>query len=265
MAGIDAVTWLFVPGNTPHRFAKAAASGADAVIVDLEDAVRREDKPAARAETVRWLGSGGEAWVRVNAVGTGGFAEDVAAVTGAAGLLGVVVPKAENPESLAVMATQLDVPLLALIETAAGLHRVHEIAAARGVGRLAFGSLDMAADLRADDTHDAMLPARTTIVLASRVAGLPPPVDGASTVIHDAAGVEDLARRSRTLGFRGKLCVHPAQVAATARGLGHSADEVEWARNVLRAAEGSSGAVTGPDGRMIDKPVIDRARAILQL
>lgn len=252
-----AATWLFVPGNAPHRFDKAAAAGADAVIIDLEDAVRPEDKDTARAETLQWL-KHGKAWVRINAV------EDIDAIAGAAGLLGVIVPKAERPSSLATMATRLGAPVVALIETAVGLHRVHDIAATAGVARLAFGSLDLAADLRADDTHDAMLLARTTIVLASRVADLPPPIDGVSTVIHDADAVEESARRARSLGFRGKFCVHPAQLGPTARGLAPDEDEIAWARQVLAAVEGSAGAVTGPDGRMIDKPVLDRARAILQ-
>jgi citrate lyase subunit beta/citryl-CoA lyase len=264
MTGIDAATWLFVPGNAPHRFAKAVAAGADAVIIDLEDAVRPEDKVAARTETAQWLG-GGKAWVRVNAVDTIWFAGDVTAISGVDGLLGVVVPKAENPASLTALASQLETKVIALIESAVGLHRVHDIAAASGVARLAFGSLDLAADLQADDNHDAMLLARNMIVLASRVAGLPAPIDGVSTVIHDADVVEESARRSRGLGFRGKLCVHPAQIGPTARGLGHSEDEIAWAREVLHAAEGSAGAVTGPDGRMIDKPVIDQARAILHL
>ncbi|MFD2416447.1 HpcH/HpaI aldolase/citrate lyase family protein [Amycolatopsis pigmentata] len=265
MAGIDATTWLFVPGNAPHRFGKAAAAGAGAVIIDLEDAVRHEDKDMARAEALRWLTSGGKAWVRVNAVDTAWFAADIEAIAAAEGLLGVVLPKAENPSSLTALASRLrpGAGIVALIETAVGLHRVHDIAATPGLGRLAFGSLDFAADLRADDTHDAMLLARTTIVLASRVAGLPAPIDGVSTVIDDAEAVEKSARRSRSLGFRGKLCIHPAQLAPARRGLAHSEEEIAWARAVLDAAEGSAGAVTGPDGQMIDKPVLDRARAIL--
>lgn len=265
MAGVDATTWLFVPGNAPHRFGKAAAAGAGAVIIDLEDAVREEDKDAARAETLRWLTGGGQAWVRINAVGTPWFAGDIDAIAEAGGLFGVVVPKAEDPSSLATVASRLrpGAGVVALIETAVGLHRAHDIAATPGVARLAFGSLDLAADLRADHTHDAMLLARTTIVLASRVAGLPAPIDGVSTIIDDAGAVEEAARRSRSLGFRGKLCIHPAQIAPTLRGLAHSEDEIAWARAVLDAAEGSAGVVTGPDGRMIDKPVLDRARAIL--
>jgi citrate lyase subunit beta / citryl-CoA lyase len=245
---MDAATWLFVPGNAPHRFDKAAAAGADAVIIDLEDAVRPEDKETALAETLQWL-QRGRAWVRVNTV------DDVEALAGAAGLLGVVVPKAENPLSLGI-------PVVALIETALGLHRVHDIAPT--VDRLAFGSLDLAADLRADHTRDAMLLARNTIVLASRVAGLPAPIDGVTTVIHDADVVEESARYARSLGFGGRFCIHPAQLGPTARGLGPDEDEIAWARQVLQAAEGSAGAVTGPDGHMIDKPVLDRARAILQ-
>jgi citrate lyase subunit beta / citryl-CoA lyase len=255
MAGIDATTWLFVPGNAPHRFDKAAAAGADAVVIDLEDAVRPEDKDTALADTLRWL-TGGRAWVRV------GTARDVDAVAGAAGLLGVIVPKAEEPSSLASVAARLDVPVVALIETAVGLRRVYGIAAT--ADRLAFGSLDMAADLLADDSRDAMLLARDMIVLASRVAGLPPPIDGVTTVIHDAETVEESARYARSLGFRGRFCIHPAQLGPTARGLAPDEDEIAWARQVLGAAEGSAGAVTGPDGHLVDKPVVDRARAILQ-
>ncbi|WP_290058415.1 HpcH/HpaI aldolase/citrate lyase family protein [Amycolatopsis solani] len=258
-----AATWLFVSGNVSGRFAKAAAAGADAVVVDLEDAVRPEDKDAARAETRRWL-TGGEAWVRLNAVGTPWFDADVEAVAGATGLLGVLVPKAEDPAALAAVSARLGIAVVALVETAAGLHRVHDVATAPGVTRLAFGSLDLAADLGADDTAEAMLFARSTIVLASRVAGLPAPIDGVTTVVDDADAVTTAARYARSLGFRGKLCIHPAQIAPTARGLAPGADEIAWARAVLQAAEGSAGAVTGPDGRMIDKPVLDRARALLR-
>lgn len=265
MTSVDATTWLFVPGNAPHRFGKAAAAGADAVIIDLEDAVRQEDKDTARAETLRWLNGGGQAWVRVNAAGTVWFAADLEAIADAGGLLGVVVPKAEDPSSLAAVASRSrpGSGVVALIESALGVHRVHEIAATPGVSRLAFGSLDLAADLRADHTGDAMLLARTTIVLASRVAGLPAPIDGVSTAIDEPGAVEEEARRSRSLGFRGKLCIHPAQIVPVRRGLAHGEEEIAWARAVLDAAEGSAGAVTGPDGQMIDKPVIDRARAIL--
>lgn len=257
-------TWLFVPGNVPRRFAKAAAAGADAVVIDLEDAVRPEDKDTARAETLRWLSEGGQAWVRLNAAGTPWCDADVDAVAGASGLLGVLVPKAEDPAALAAVSARLGTAVVALVETAAGLHRVHDVATTPGVTRLAFGSLDLAADLGADDTAEAMLFARSTIVLASRVAGLPSPIDGVTTVIDDADAVTTAARHARSLGFRGKLCIHPAQIAPAARGLASSADEIAWARAVLQAAEGSAGAVTGPDGRMIDKPVLERARALLR-
>ncbi|WP_372671147.1 HpcH/HpaI aldolase/citrate lyase family protein [Amycolatopsis kentuckyensis] len=256
-----AATWLFVPGNVPGRFAKAAAAGADAVVIDLEDAVRPEDKDTARVETRRWL-TGGEAWVRLNAAGTPWFDADVDAV--ASGLLGVLVPKAEDPAALAALSARLGTAVVALVETAAGLHRVHDVATAPGVTRLAFGALDLAADLGADDTAEAMLFARSTIVLASRVAGLPAPIDGVTTVVDDADAVTTAARYARSLGFRGKLCIHPAQIGPAARGLAPGADEIAWARQVLQAADGSAGAVAGPDGRMIDKPVLDRARAVLR-
>jgi len=266
-SAVHAGTWLFVPGDAPHRFHKAAGSGADAVIVDLEDAVSPGRRDEARTETRRWLDGGGQAWVRVDRFGAAGFDRDLDAVTGTAGLLGVILPKAEAPRALAELASRLGpgVGLVALIETALGLHRVHDVAAAVGLTRLAFGSLDFAADIRADDSPDAMLLARNTIVLASRIAGLAAPIDGVSTVIRDADALERSARHSRSLGFRDKLCIHPAQIGPTARGLAYSDDEIAWARDVLRAAEGSLGVATGSDGQMIDKPVVDRARSILEL
>jgi citrate lyase subunit beta/citryl-CoA lyase len=264
-AAIDARTWLFVPGNAPQRFAKAVASGAEAVILDLEDSVRADDKNAARIAVADWLAHGGRAWVRLNDVRSEWFAADRDALVDSAGLCGVIVPKAEDPAELSAISRRLGgAPVVALVETAIGIHRAQDIAFAEGVGRLAFGSLDLAADLGADECDDALLLARTSLVLASRVAGLPGPIDGVSTGFRDIDAVATAAGRSRSLGFRGRLCIHPAQVEPTARALAPRQQEIGWARGVLRAADGSAGAVAGSDGMMIDRPVVERARRILQ-
>ncbi|MEO3860672.1 CoA ester lyase [Acrocarpospora sp. B8E8] len=264
MTVAGAATWLFVPGSDAHWFGKAVASGADAVLLDLEDAVRPEDKDQARSAVREWLGSGGRAWVRVNDAASPWFADDLDALEGVEGLAGVMVPKAESPGVLAAVSERMG-PVVALIETALGLHRVHEVATGTGVARLAFGSLDLAADLGVEDDPTPLLHARSSLVLASRVAGLPAPVDGVTTLIHDADAVERDARRARSLGFRGKLCIHPAQLAAAARGLAPAEAEIAWAREVLRAQDESPVAVSSaPDGRMVDKPVVERARNILR-
>lgn len=265
--GVNNCTWLFVPATAPQRFAGAAASGADAVIIDLEDAVGVNDKNSARGSAAAWLSNGGRAWVRVNAAGTPWHDDDVAALGELPGVLGLVVPKAADPVALTELAGGLPAGrgVIALVESALGIHRSMEIAEARGVERLAFGSLDFAVDVRTEHVDDALLLARSTLVLASRVAGLPAPIDGITTSVRDTDLVIVEAQRSRALGFGGKLCIHPAQLKAVARAFAPTDDQLAWARNVVEAAAASAGGVVaGSDGHMIDKPVIDRARAILQ-
>ncbi len=263
MPDVSAVTWLFVPGDRPDRFATAAAAGADAVILDLEDAVAPRHKEAARDHVVRWLGGAGTGWVRINAAGTPWYADDLATLAGCDGLRGVVVPKAEDGADLGAVGAHLgiDVGVVALVESAVGVHRAAEIAASRGVDRLAFGSIDYALDIGADGTWDSLLLARSALVIASRLAGIDPPVDGVTTALHEPEILAADVGRARGLGFTGKLCIHPAQVEAVARGFAPSADEVAWARRITAAADGA-GAVA-VDGAMVDRPVLERARRIL--
>lgn len=269
MTGTDvdhAHSWLFVPASTPKRFPSAVASGADAVILDLEDAVAAHDKDAARRQAAAWLAGEGSAWVRLNPEGTPWHAEDLTALRDLPGLLGLVVPKAEDPDRLAELAAQLSPTggIVALIETARGLQQAARIARAPGVRRLAFGSLDFALDIRAEHDDSTLLLARSSIVLASRAQDIPPPIDGVTTAVRDAAATETDARRARALGFGGKLCIHPTQVQAVAKAFAPAPDELAWAHAVVAAAKEARGsAVRGPDGHMIDQPVIDRARGIL--
>ncbi|WP_336713795.1 HpcH/HpaI aldolase/citrate lyase family protein [Arthrobacter sp. USHLN218] len=266
-----AVTALFVPGNRPERFAKAAASAADVVIIDLEDAVAAGDKAAARQEAVAALsgvrGSGLRAIVRPNARGTAEYDGDVQALLDLAfqpahGLLGVMVPKAEDPEHLAGLAAKLpqDVPLVALVETALGLVNAVELARVPGVARLAFGAIDFALDIDADGGDRFLDHTRSQLVVASRAAGIAAPLDSPATAIRDTAPVAESARLGRAFGFGGKLCIHPAQLTAVKEAYAPSAEQIEWARRVL-AAEGGAAQV---DGQMVDRPVTDRARRILE-
>jgi citrate lyase subunit beta / citryl-CoA lyase len=261
-------TLLFVPGSRPDRFGKAAASAADLVVMDLEDAVADADKEAARADVAEWLagdGAGVGAAVRVNAIGSQHHEADVTAVLGLPGLRAVVVPMAEDPAALATLGERLgpDVAVVALVETALGVHRAHDRAAAAGVRRLAFGHLDLAADLGSATDETAMLMARSTLVLASRVAGLPGPVDGTTTTLDDPGAAAADARRARALGFTGKLCIHPNQVVPVGLAFRPTDDELAWARRVLQAA--AAGGVARVDGQMVDAPVILRARNLVAL
>lgn len=258
------VTWLFVPGDRPDRFAKAASSGADAVVLDLEDAVAPAEKDQAREQVCRWLTHSGSGWVRVNAATTPWHAADVAALADCPGLLGLVVPKAEDPHVLSDLALRLpaDTALVALVETALGVHRAVELASG-AADRLAFGSIDFAGDIGADGSWDSLLHARSGLVLASRVGGVAPPVDGVTTAIGDPARLASDVAAARGLGFTGKLCIHPGQVEAVRAGFAPGADEVAWAERVLSAVGDAEGAVA-VDGAMVDRPVVERARAILR-
>jgi citrate lyase subunit beta/citryl-CoA lyase len=262
---MTARSYLFVPADRPERFEKALAAGADAVIVDLEDAVAPGAKAPARAALAAWLERPPAPVVlRINAADTEWFDADLA-LCALPGVAGVMVPKAERAQALVrVAAAAPGRTLLPLIETAAGFDRLRAVAAVAGVERLAFGSIDFQLDLGIDGEAEELLFFRSQLVLASRLANLEAPVDGVSTAIDDAAQVLADARRARRLGFGAKLCIHPKQVEIVNRSFSPSADEVAWARSVLDAAARSRGGAVAVDGKMIDKPVILRAEALLR-
>jgi citrate lyase subunit beta/citryl-CoA lyase len=262
-----AVTALFVPGDRPDRYAKAAASGADLVIIDLEDAVAPDAKESARSSVVEALAGGGlSALVRVNEIGSALLDDDLAALTRLAsaeahGLIGVMVPKAADPGALAEVVDRVRVPVVALIESALGVARVRDLAAVFGVSRLAFGALDFAFDVGADVDALTGQVARAEVVIGSRAAGLPGPLESPSTDLGDLAAVEATSRAARVLGFAGRLCIHPRQLAPVWAGFAPTAAELEWARRIIVAGEG----VERVGDQMVDRPVLERARGILRL
>lgn len=276
----DVVTALFVPGDRPERFAKAAAAGADLVIVDLEDAVAPEAKTAARENVRQALTDsrdggrpGLRAAVRINALGSTESAADaelldalVAADTASgttARLTAVLVPKADDAEAVAALAARVPgVPLVPLIESARGLAAVDRIATVPGVVRIAFGGLDYAQDIAAAPTAETLLLPRSTLVLASRVAGIAAPLDTPEPEFRDPLPAETAARTVAALGFGGKLCIHPTQVPAVARGFAPTETQLAWAREVVAGAE-AGGAAYAAAGQMVDPPVLARARALL--
>lgn len=257
-----ASTWLFVPGSRPERFAKAAAAGADAVIVDLQDAVESDAKDAARSHVVDWLSAGAPVCVRINEAGTDEHERDLAALAstppGA-----VMVPLAQDPTVLAQVHRRLGVPVIALVETAVGVEALADICRADGVERLAFGHLDFAADVGGAPDWDELAPVRSRIVVAARAAGLPAPIDGVTPAIGDVEAIRADVTRARRLGFGGKLCIHPAQVTEVAAAFAPTDDEVAWARRITDAVAASDRGAVRVDGAMVDAPVVKRARTIL--
>lgn len=260
-----AATWLFVPGDRPDRFAKAAAAGADLVVLDLEDAVAPAAKAAARVAVEEYLGTGVVAAVRINNdAGGEQRAEDTALlarlVRDGASPTAVVVPRAVDPESLIEVATVApEAVVVALVESAAGLLALPGVVA--HTDRLAFGHLDLAADLGcATDAH-LVRHARCQVVLHSRAGGLPAPIDGVTPDVRDREAAHRDAIDARREGFGGKLCLHPDQIVAVRDAMRPSAAEIAWAQRVMGALpDGGVGVV---DGEMVDAPVLSRAASVL--
>ncbi|WP_185983788.1 HpcH/HpaI aldolase/citrate lyase family protein [Aureimonas mangrovi] len=253
---------LFVPADRPERFAKAAASGADAVFIDLEDAVAAASKASARDALPRSLGASGPAgsfFVRINAEGTPFFKDDLDAVCGL-DIAGVVVPKVEAPETIIRIRERLGPGrvVIAIVESAHGL--VNARAIAQAADKVAFGSIDFAVSIGAAHRRDVLLPARSEVVLACALAGQPAPIDGVTTAISDAALITDDAAYALALGFGGKMLIHPAQVAPSVKGFAPTPEETREAQRILAATGGEAVEL---DGRMVDVPVVEAARAIV--
>ncbi|HEX4894940.1 MAG TPA: CoA ester lyase [Solimonas sp.] len=260
-------TYLFVPADRPERYAKARASGADAVIVDLEDAVAPENKSCARDALANALDERMPTVVRINAAATAWFDDDVE-LCRHPGVAAVMLPKADGIDAPCSVVERCFRDVLAIIESARGVEEARNIARVPGVVRLAFGSVDLAVDLGIDcdpeGGEEELLHFRSHVVLASRVAGLAAPVDGVSTAIDDVARLRADADRARRLGFGAKLCIHPRQVAAVQAAFKPGAERVAWAHRVCAAFATAGGSAVAVDGQMIDKPLYERARAILR-
>lgn len=250
---------LFVPGDRPDRFIKAARSGADAVIIDLEDAVAPGNKALARAALTEAPFADCPVLLRINDSRSAWHAADIEAAAGRP-WAAILLPKAEGAAEVSALRDRLGLPVIAMVESALGLANARAMAAVDGVTRLAFGSIDFAADLGAAPTQEALLAARSELVLASRLGGCHAPLDGVTANLEDAALAEADARYARSLGFGGKFAIHPRQVSAILAGFAPSADEVAWAQGVL--ATGGDGAERIGEG-FADAPVRRRAEAIL--
>lgn len=257
-------SYLFVPGNRPERFLNARSSGADAVIVDLEDAVEPAAKDVARENVAAWASRSRPVLVRINARGTPWFEQD-ATIGALDGIAGIVVPKAEGPGDIVevVRRARRRIPIFPLIETARGMWSAMEIAKAPCVERLMFGTLDFIADMGTDDLGAALNPYRTQLALVSRVAEIESPVDGVTADIHDTDRLSADTRNARQHGFGAKLCIHPKQIAAVHACYRPESSELDWAARVMDAMSRANDGVVTIDGKMVDRPVVLRAQKLL--
>ncbi len=264
-------SWLFVPATSPDRFAKAAASGADRVVIDLEDAVSEMAKTEARRSLKNAsLPDNVPLYVRINGCATEWFEEDIALVAKLP-VAGILLPKAETADHVARAAAALakGQRIVAMIETAVGLWNILEVAKGPGVERLTFGALDFQEDTGITDElpNDLELAyARSRIVIATRVAGIAGAIDSISTTLDDAELLSRDATRGRRCGFVGKLCIHPKQILPTHKAFLPSEKERDWAMGLMEMLaarpENERGAFSYR-GAMVDRPVMERARSIL--
>lgn len=271
----QACSFLFVPATHPERLPKALASGADMVIADWEDAVAPADKERARSallEAAALLDGAQRArlLVRINAEGTPWFAADLQALAQLTtlGLAGAVVPKTENAQTLQTVAQAAGsrAALVALVESVAGLDAIDMVASAPQVARLAFGHLDFQVDagMTCGPDEAELLPMRMAVVLAARRAGMAAPIDGVTVDTKNPERMTVDAARARRMGFGGKLCIHPAQVAVLHAAFDPDEAAVAQAQRVQQALQDAGGGVCVLDGRMVDAPVLAQARQTLE-
>lgn len=269
-------SWLFVPGDSPRKMRRAAASGADALILDLEDSVAPEARPAARAAVAAFLSEGAPrgpaVWVRVNALDTGITAQDVAALAGR-DVAGFVLPKCAGPDHVEALARMIPpgAGILAIAtETVRALRRLmREDWSHPRLTALTWGGEDLAADLGATANRGdggrylgPFLLARDVTLLAAAEAGVAA-IDAVHPDFRDLAGLAAETREAASLGFAGKMAIHPAQIPVIHDALRPDAAEIAWAERVIAALEAAGGGVAQLDGHMLDRPHLRKARRIL--
>ncbi len=261
---LDPSLLLFVPADRPERFGKALASGATGAILDLEDAVAPDRKAYARDQVRAFLDAHGDlssVAVRINPAGTPEGDGDLAMLAATRRIGAVVVPKVGSARDCARVAEIAgDVPQIVIVESARGVAHCETIAEAPHVLALAFGPYDLAAELGGTSDADVMDPHRARMLVAARAAERWA-IDGPSREYGDAAIPARDAARARRMGYDGKLLIHPAQLAPVRAAFAPSADEVEYARRIVEAAQRSNPAVL--DGTMIDPPIVTAAQRVL--
>lgn len=255
-------SWLLVPGTRPELFTPALKSRADQIILDLEDAVDPALKPKALADVRAWLDAGGRGWVRINDRTTEFWPQDIDALRGAPGLLGVILAKTEDASHVTETFDRLGgaTPVLALIESALGIEEARNIACARGAFRLAFGSGDYRRDTGTSVDDLAMAYPRSRLVVASRIGNLPGPIDG-PTVGTSHPILREKSELAVALGLTGKLCLDLEQIPVINEAISPTRSDVAWAQDFLADFEARGRVVR--DGS--DLPRLGRAEKIQRL
>lgn len=261
-------TMLYVPATRPERIAKAFSSGADAVIVDWEDAVAVQQKEEARANLIAHAKEDNRpVWLRINGVESAHFAQDIKACHHINTLAGIFLPKTESADDIYTVHRVLDLPVIGIIESAQGMVNLPNIASAKGLFALTYGCLDLANDLYLNHDSDAAKMVydqlRTQIVLHSRINHLHVPIDTIYPHFQDEKGLRAQVQWFSDMGFGGMMCIHPAQVAIVHQTLSTDEAELALAKRICAKADESGLAAFQLDGKMIDQPLINKARALL--
>jgi citrate lyase subunit beta/citryl-CoA lyase len=256
-------SWLFAPGHDEKLLGKVFDVGADAVMLDLEDAVPAALKDRAR-EMVAAVAARQTCWVRVNRAQTEECERDLAAVAGK--VSGLRIPKVESAAEVAWVAERAPGVLLdCTIESARGVLNAFEITSAPACSLLSYGGLDLAADLGSFPGEQETLYARSHLVIAARSAGKPRPSDGIHPQLDDDDGLRREAEAAKRIGFFGKSAIHPRQVPIIHEVFTPTQAELEWAQQVLWAFEQSGGAATKTaSGEFVDVPIAERAKQLLR-
>jgi citrate lyase subunit beta / citryl-CoA lyase len=253
-------SWLLVNGAHADRFQAAAHSRADIVVLDIEDAVAPKDKDIARENVVRWLGAENTDWVRINGFGTPWWADDLAALADTR-VGGLMLAMVESVDHVTETAKRLpNVPIVALVETARGLERITEIAAAKGSFRLAFGIGDFRRDTGFGEDPSTLAYARSRFTIAAKAANLPSAIDG-PTIGSNALKLIEATAVSVEFGMTGKICLSPDQCSVVNEGLSPSQDEIAWAKEFFAEFERDGGEIRNGS----DLPRIARATKLLEL
>lgn len=262
-------TWLFVPATRMDQVAKAFASGADAVIVDLEDAVALTDKAQARTAIQDYYNSQDyqSIWLRINQASSVEFTKDLALCQQLPNLAGIVLAKAEQAANIEQLHQATGLPVIALIETALGLYQIDSMAGASGLLAFSYGFLDLCNDLSVQvGTTAADIIAnqiRYQLILSSKVHQLLAPIDTIYPDFNDSKGLQARVTLWSQMGMSGMLCIHPKQVAVVKDTLLPSADELDFAKRVVEKYQCSGQAVFEINGNMVDAPVIERCQQLL--
>ncbi|WP_230661093.1 HpcH/HpaI aldolase/citrate lyase family protein [Psychrobacter sp. I-STPA10] len=265
-------TWLFVPASKIERVPKAFASGAGAVIVDLEDAVAMAEKPQARQALLDYYQSDANdkyqpVWVRINQADSDEFAKDIELCQQMPNLAGIILPKAEHKHDIEQVHNRTKLPMIALVESALGLHQLDDMAQATGLVAFSYGFLDLCNDVGVQvDTPSAEIFAnqvRYQLLITSKVHGLSAPIDTIYPDFNDADGLASRVQLWSQMGLSGMLCIHPKQVAVVQEALAPTQTELDFAKKVVDEYQHSGKAVFQIEGQMVDMPVIKRCQQLL--